>query len=329
MGPGRHLVVLPPGLCRSRSSHATRALPTVSICTRASRETRSPAHTTSRASSTLRGTIPAGAGQSNEGSSSLLRANGGVCRSDMPGSSTSSSDSSSSSIRRNLRCSGGFQEADWAAAGDKRQHHRQHTRAMLLAHGGVGGGASLRGSSCPSRTRQKQWPPARGDPILLRVAGFRTTVGASRPASSDAGPGSGTTDSGKTQTPTGAVGGSAEGDSEAAHPSPQAESVTAAAAEAQRKSREPPKSAASIGDERITVKGGNPAVRGGHGTFIEMRDRMRHARLDAREDAKDWMRDKRDDMNTMKEVREPVVGGYVHGSRLGFSFGGRGWICFL
>lgn len=60
-------------------------------------------------------------------------------------------------------------------------------------------------------------------------------------------------------------------------------------------------------DEGKTVKGGNPACqkRGDDGGgFVQMRERIRQGRLDASEDARDWMRDKRDDMNTMKEVRE-------------------------
>lgn len=57
-------------------------------------------------------------------------------------------------------------------------------------------------------------------------------------------------------------------------------------------------------DEGKTVKGGNPACREEEDgrSFIQMRERIRRGRLDASEDAKDWMRDKRDDMNTMKEV---------------------------
>ena len=37
--------------------------------------------------------------------------------------------------------------------------------------------------------------------------------------------------------------------------------------------------------------------------MTEIRDRLMDAQLDAREDARDWIKDKRDDMNTMQEVR--------------------------
>lgn len=38
----------------------------------------------------------------------------------------------------------------------------------------------------------------------------------------------------------------------------------------------------------------------------EVRNRLRDARLDASEDAKDWIRDKRDDMDDMREVCCPT-----------------------
>lgn len=64
-----------------------------------------------------------------------------------------------------------------------------------------------------------------------------------------------------------------------------------------------PQAAEKLMDDERTVKGGNPDLRREReGRLVEMRDRIRHARADASEDAKDWMRDKRDDMNTMKEV---------------------------
>ena len=36
--------------------------------------------------------------------------------------------------------------------------------------------------------------------------------------------------------------------------------------------------------------------------MVEIRDRLRDARLEARDDARDWIKDKRDDMSTMQEV---------------------------
>lgn len=39
---------------------------------------------------------------------------------------------------------------------------------------------------------------------------------------------------------------------------------------------------------------------------VEMRDRLRDARQDVSEDAKDWIRDKKDDMDDMREVRCPT-----------------------
>lgn len=42
--------------------------------------------------------------------------------------------------------------------------------------------------------------------------------------------------------------------------------------------------------------------------MTDMRDRFRDAREDAREDAKDWIRDKRDDMDEMREVSQVVEG---------------------
>lgn len=209
--------------------------------------------------------------------------------------------------------SGGFNN-NRAAAG--RLNPARATAAVLL----YGGEPRTGGVVCSPRTI-RQWQSGGGGVVFLQAASLRTTAVVSGPAAAAAGDGKTPPETppkaaggAGSSSPSGTSSGSSGSTANGSTTPPQATSPAAVLAAAAEKRSTPPdvKSAASIGDERTTVRGGNPTCRGGDGSFIQMRNRMRHARFDASEDAKDWMRDKRDDMNTMKEVRVTVV--RVHSS---------------
>lgn len=163
------------------------------------------------------------------------------------------------------------------------------------------------GASSPCTTSSRGWQQSGGGEsrvVFLQAASLRTTSFVSGPAAA----------AGDGKTPPPETSSSRTAGASSSSPGSSSSSGDGATADgtrpgsplqpgsAEKVDPSAVKSAASIGDERTTVKGGNPSCRAGDGSFMQMRNRMRHARFDASEDAKDWMRDKRDDMNTMKEV---------------------------
>jgi len=175
-------------------------------------------------------------------------------------------------VRRSMGCTSGF-DNNRAAAG-RRLNPTARSPAPVLLHSDGGRDERRRGRGCsPRNTGAWRWGEQRA--VSLQVAGLRTTASAYGPPAG-----------GQTPSSSGAGSGST-GDGPGSSP-PQ---VTPADG----------KPATTAADQGATIKGGNPALRDGR--FSQMRDRIRQGRLDASEDAKDWMRDKRDDMNTMKEVR--------------------------
>lgn len=210
---------------------------------------------------------------------------------------------STTRVRRNLHCNrSGF--GDRAVAAGDWLHPPLATAAVRYQ-----GDASRRGGMPSSGSAVKHLPSGGHGVVFLQAAGLRTLSRVSAPAGGEA--------AGK--RPGGAAAplstpGSGSGHGNKTPPSPSEIRPPVGSGDRASDNMDPPAAAKpndnpqaaekSIGgDERTTVKGGNPDLRDREGgTFVEMRDRIRDARADASEDAKDWMRDKRDDMNTMKEV---------------------------
>lgn len=172
--------------------------------------------------------------------------------------------STSGSIRRGVWSSSWLDDNKAAPAGAGRLNPARAPAAALLLYGHRGQQPRRVGVVGSARA-SREWRSAGERVASVQFAGFRTSAGVFGPA---------------------AGGNDAK-----------------TAGDAQKKE--------SAGEGK-TVKGGNPACRSRDrdtdkdrdGSFIQMRERIRQGRLDASEDAKDWVRDKRDDMNTMKEVSQ-------------------------
>lgn len=181
-------------------------------------------------------------------------------------------------VRRSMGSTsgGGFDDkrAAYPAAGRLNPTARSPAPVLLHCPGG-GRDERRRGRGCSPRA-EMAWRSGEQRAVSLQVAGLRTTAGVYGPSAGG-------------KTPSGGGAGSGSNGSVPGSPPPQAAAAVGKPA------------AAAAADEGATIKGGNPALRDGR--FSKMRDRIRQGRLDASEDAKDWMRDKRDDMNTMREVR--------------------------
>ncbi|CAM9935422.1 unnamed protein product [Ectocarpus sp. 13 AM-2016] len=235
--------------------------------------------------SAARGTAPVATMQPIKGPPCVLRSSGDV------------SGNSATCIRRNLHCNSGraVATADWL---------RPPVGAVLL-----GQGDASRAGGMPSSGAVNQISTGGHGVVFLQAAGLRTMSRVFAPATGDA---AGKKPGGEAASPS--QPGSSNGHGNKTPPSPsEIRPPAGSGGRGGSNTMDPPagkpnnpqaavKATGSIGDNERTVKGGNPDLREREGTFVEMRDRIRHARADASEDAKDWMRDKRDDMNTMKET---------------------------
>lgn len=198
----------------------------------------------------------------------------------------------SGSIRRSSG-SGGGSDCYYRAAPGCRLNPSRAT-ALLPCSGGRRD-ESRGGGACSARAL-RGWRSGGEGVALLQLAGLRTSASVSGPAGDSKRPG-----------------GQQEGAAAAAAASSNSHIRSPASAAAEVAAEKTPATGAQSAEEGKTVKGGNPACQtgdgdgDGDGNFVHMRDRIRQGRLDASEDAKDWMRDKRDDMNTMKEVSRAGV----------------------